>query len=204
MGLLSSSVSITRYKVDGKIDEPLIENIAKGLKKYSINEIDNDSYEKMVGWTSFGNPFQPDFNGSSFLIGTYLVFSLRTDKKTIPSKVVQKYFVIETVKRLKETGREFLSKNEKKMIKDHVMNLLYLKIPATPNVYDIVWNYEDKRLWFFSNLKKANEELETLFAKSFDLILTRLFPFTIANFTLGLSDTQRDILAKLSDTKFSD
>lgn len=203
MGLLSSSVSITRYKVDGKIDDPLIENIAKGLKKYSIHEIDNDSHEKMIGWTSFDNPFQPDFKGASFSIGTDLVFSLRIDKKTIPSKVVQKHVVIETAKRLEETGREFLSKNEKKMIKDHVINLLYLKIPSTPNIYDIVWNYEDKRLWFFSNLKRANEELETLFTKSFNLILTRLFPFTIANFTLGLSDAQRDILAKLSDTKFS-
>lgn len=203
MGLLSSSVSITRYKVHGEIDAPLIQNITDALKKYSINEIDNDPSEKTVGWTSFENPFQPDFEVSSFVIGTHFVFSLRTDKKTIPAKVIQKHCAIETAKRLKECGRDFLSKNEKQMIKDHVMNVLYLRIPATPNIYDIVWNYEDKKLWFFSNLKRANEELETLFVKSFNIVLIRLFPFSIADLESGLSDTERDILSQLSHTTFS-
>jgi recombination associated protein RdgC len=203
MGLLAPSVSITRYKVDGKISEPLVETIASALKKYSINDIDSESSDKMTGWTSFENPFQPDFTVSSFVIGTHLVFSLRIDKKTIPAKVVQKHCALEAAKRLKESGREFLAKNEKKMIKEHVMNVLYLRIPATPNIYDIVWNYEDKRLWFFSNLKRANEELETLFTTSFHLTLTRLFPFSIADLTLGLSDAQRDDLAALSHTTFS-
>jgi len=81
MGLLSSSVSITRYKVEGELKEPVLETIANGLKNNIITEIDGDISEKAVGWTSFENPFKPDFDGSSFVIGTYLVFSIRIDKK---------------------------------------------------------------------------------------------------------------------------
>ena len=203
MGLLSSSVSITRYKVEGKFEEPVIEAVTRGLKKNILHEIDKDESEKASGWTSFNNPFKPDFNGSSFLIGNQFVFSLRIDKKSIPSKIIQKYYSLEIEKKLVESNREFLSRNEKKLIKEHVINVLSLRIPATPNIYDIVWNYEEKYLWFFSNLKKANEELETLFSKSFKLTLIRLFPYTMADLTCSLSDDDRDILLKISPAQFT-
>ena len=101
-----------------------------------------------------------------------------------------------------ESGRDYLSKTEKKMIKDHVLNALILRIPATPNIYDVVWNYEESSLWFFSNLKAANEELETLFSKSFRLSLIRIFPYTAADISSNLKDSQRDELRNISPTQF--
>lgn len=83
-------------------------------------------------------------------------------------------------------------------------NNLLRRIPAIPNVYDLMWNYEDASLWFFSNLKSANEELETLFIKSFGLQLIRLFPYTTADLLAGLSDTQRDLLLKLEPDHFQE
>lgn len=203
MGLLSPSVSITRYRVEGKLEDPVIETVTRGLKKYILREIDKDESEKTSGWTSFNNPFKPDFDGSSFLIGNYFVFSLRIDKKSIPSKIIQKYYALETSKKLAESNREFLSRNEKKLIKEHVINVLSLRIPATPNIYDLVWNYEKNYLWFFSNLKTANEEIETLFSKSFKLTLIRLFPYTMADLTCSLSDADRDVLSKISPSEFT-
>ena len=96
-----------------------------------------------------------------------------------------------------------MSKDEKTAIKDRVINTLILRIPATPNVYDILWNYEYAKIWFFSSLKTANEEFETLFAKSFDLTPIRLFPYTMAELTAGLTHAQRDALANISSTKFA-
>ena len=203
MGVLSSTASITRFMVDGAVESPIMETVAKGLKKHAITEIDNDAAENAAGWTSFENPFKPDFEGSSFSIGAYMVFSLRIDKKSIPPKIIKKYCAIEAAKMLSKTGRDYLSANEKKMIKDHVINVLSLRIPATPNLYDIVWNYEASELWFFSNLKSANETLETLFTQSFGASLIRLFPYTMADLTSGLSNPERDALNKLLPTSFS-
>ena len=82
------------------------------------------------------------------------------------------------------------------------LNMLSLRIPATPSIYDLIWNYEGASLWFFTNLKGANEDLETLFLKSFHLNLIRLFPYTSADITAGLSNKEKDRLYKLSPTVF--
>ncbi|MBT8338682.1 MAG: exonuclease, partial [Desulfatitalea sp.] len=64
-------------------------------------------------------------------------------------------------------------------------------------VYDVVWHYESGQVWFFTNLKSANETLETLFLKSFGLHLIRLIPYTMAALDASLSSGQRDALNKL-------
>ena len=202
MSILSSTVSITRYKVHRKINAPIIDNISDGLKNNTILEIDNQISDKAIGWTSFDKPFQPDFTGSSFVYGNYFVFALRIDKKNIAAKVLKKHYTIEAAKRMADSGRDFLSKTEKNLVKEHVISGLIIRIPATPNIYDLVWNYEDSVVWFFSNLKAANEELETLFSKSFDLSLIRLFPYTAAELSADLSDSQLDELKKISPTPF--
>lgn len=202
MGILSSAVSITRYKVEGKLKEPVLETILNGLEQNSVSEIDDDISERAVGWTSFESPFNPDFRGSSFDYGSYLSFSLRIDKKTIPPKVLKKYRDLESARRLAESGRTYLSKDEKQSIKENVTTLFHRKLPATPHVYDVLWNLAGSRLLFFSNLKVANEELETLFFKSFRLTLIRLFPYTIADLTVDLSPEQRDSLLHLTPTSF--
>jgi recombination associated protein RdgC len=204
MGILSSSVSITQYHIDGKLEAPIIQTVGNGLKKQAIEEIDNESADKAIGWTCFNDPFSTDFDRNPFLIGEHFVFSMRIDKKSIPSKIVQKHYHLEIRKKLAASGREFLSKTEKKEIKDHVLHVLSLRIPATPSNYDLIWNYEKRRLWFFSNLKGANEELETLFSKSFKLKLIRLFPYSLATLTSTLSDAQKDAIAQSTPTLFAE
>lgn len=198
MGLLSATTSLTRYKVDGKLEDPILDTIAAGLKKHTISDIDDNPSEQAAGWASFKDPYNSNFDGSSFMIGTSIVFALRVDKKSVPTKMVQKHYAIASAKRLKELGRDFLSANEKKMVKDHVINMLTLKMPSTPNVYDVVWQYETGDLWFFSNLKSANEALETLFIKSFGVTLVRSIPYTLAVMDPRMSSNEHDLLHKLS------
>ena len=202
MSLTSSSVSITQYQVQGQYNSQVIETVADGLTRHTIADIDQQVSDKAVGWTSFDKPFQPDFSGSAFVYGNYFVFSLRIDKKNIAAKVLKKHVTIEAARRMAESGRDYLSKTEKKLIKDHVLNTLSLRIPATPNIYDVVWNYEASSLWFFSNLKAANEELETLFSKSFRLSIIRIFPSTAADISSNLTDSQRDELQQISPSQF--
>ena len=201
MGLLSPSVSLTQYRVEGKLPAPVTETVSAALQANTIDDIDNEASEEAFGWTSFDTPYQPDFRGSGFVIDTAWVFALRLDKKRIPSKVLKKHFNLEVTKRLEAAGRDFLSKAEKKQIKEHVATVLSTRIPATPHVFDVLWHYEAGLLWFFSNLKAANEALETLFRRSFKLSLVRLFPYT-AGLQAGLSGSDKDSLDQLKPTLF--
>ena len=124
MGLLSSSVSINRYYVEGKIEEPVLGIVKKGLIKYSFKETEEAPSNKILGWTSFNNHFKPDFEGSSFVLGESFVFSLRIDRRSISSKIIKKFLYFETLKRLEESGRGYLSTNEKKIVKEHVLSIL--------------------------------------------------------------------------------
>ena len=65
---------------------PVLENVANGLIKNTISDIDNQISSMAVGWTSFEKPFQPDFGGSLFVYGEYFVFSLRIEKKILRQK----------------------------------------------------------------------------------------------------------------------
>ena len=88
------------------------------------------------------------------------------------------------------------------MIQEKVLHALSLKIPATPSVYDLVWNLENRSVWYYTNLKAANEALETLFAASFHLSLIRMFPYTYAELAAGLADDQIDRLHRLVPVDF--
>ena len=201
MGLLSSRISITRYKVSGQLDGSVHETVYQVLKQHAMPKIEDDGSEAIVGWTSFENPYAPNFEGYSFVFGAYMVFAMRIDKKSIPPKLIQKHYALEIAKHLADTGRHFLSGNKKKAIKEHVVNTLNRRIPATPNVYDLAWHYQEASLWFFSNLKSANEAFETFFIKSFGLQLIRLFPYTTADLIAGLSSGERDLLLKLTPSQ---
>lgn len=202
MGILSSTVSLTRYRVNGSFSDSPIEHVEQGLSKYIIQDIDQEPSEISVGWTSLFEPFEPDFSGSSFLVADFFIFSLRIDKKSVPAKVLKKQVDIEEKKRLKESGREFLSKNEKKQVKEDVKAILLARVPSVPHVFDLIWDYEKQKVWFFSTQKAANEELESLFLKSFNISLIKLFPFTLADTELNLSDQEKDLLMKLSPATF--
>lgn len=203
MQLMASTLSLTRYIAQGELAGPVMDTVRGGLKDHMIREIDNDPAARSVGWTVSDNPFNPDFETAGLVFGTSLVFSLRIDKKSVPAKIVNKHYAVAVKKRLAETEREHLSKNEKREIKDEVLHRLYLRIPAAPGVYDVVWNYEAGDVWFFSNLKEANEELETLFSKSFKVSLVRIFPYTAAHFLSGLAGEKMDALHRVSPAAFS-
>lgn len=200
MGLLSSNVSITRYQVLGQLADPLMDTLTRLLTQNAIVEIDDEDMDQSAGWTSFEDPFTPDFTGSTFVMGSQFIFSFRMDKKAIPSKVVNKRYLQTITKLLKESGKDFLARNEKKQIKEDVIRELSLRIPATPNVYDVLWNYEKNSLWFFSTQKTANEAFEIFFTKSFKLNLIRRFPYTAA--LESLTNLEEDMLNRLTPSHF--
>lgn len=187
MGLISGPITTTRYKLGAELSD---ERIIDGIKKFRFPEIDDPFAEYISGWTSAENNFLPDFEKLSnpLLSYAYIVLSLRIDKKIIPASVIKKNVVLESARRLKESGKKFLSKAEQKEIKEQVTNLLAGKMPLKPEIHDVLINLDDGTVTIFSGSKSVCDEFETLFAKSFGVSLIRLFPFTLAAHRSELKD----------------
>lgn len=203
MGLISSTHAVSRYHVDGDIDGSVLEEVRNGLVKNAITKMESEYDEISAGWAPVESPYNPDFQKYTFQFGTYFLFSLRIDKKSIPAKLVQKHMALEIEKKLEQTGRDFISKNEKSEIKDHVMDILMHKVPAVPNIYDVLWDYEGKNLYFFTTQKAANEFFETIFFKSFHLKPIRLFPYTIVEKKSDFKADKKDRVLTLTPFKYS-
>ncbi len=202
MGFFSSKTALVRFKTNGSLGATPAETLKKGLDKHIIRDITCEPDEIMTGWTSLKNPYTPSFDDSSYLVGTYFVFGLRIDKKRVPGKVLAAQYQIAEKKLLEESGREFLSKTEKKQLKENVKATLLSKTTPVPHVYEVVWDYEKSLVMFFATQQSAVDELETLFLKSFDIHLVRLFPFTIASFDPLIPDQQKELINTIQPISF--
>lgn len=203
MALMASTHSISRYHIDGKIEGSITEEVLNGLITHSIPKIESEYDEISAGWTPVESPYNPDFEKFSFQFGTYFLFSMRIDKKSIPAKLIQKYMAIEIEKKKEKSGRDFISKNEKSEIKEMILDILMHKMPSIPSVYDVLWDYEKNNLYLFTTQKAANEFFETLFLKSFNLKPIRLFPYTIVETKSNFSNPQKDRVLSLVPAKYS-
>ncbi len=203
MGIISSTVSVCRYHIEGTFEDSVMEKVKTGLLKHTIPGIESEYDEVLAGWTSYENPYSPDFETDSFIFGRYFVFSMRIDKKNVPLKLVKKHMALEAAKKKEKTNRNFLSKNEKSELKGQVVDMLMRKMPSIPSTYDILWDYEAATLYFFSTQKAANEFFQTLFLKSFDLNAISIFPYTMIEKRSGFSASEKDKMFNLSLIKYS-
>ena len=204
MSFLSSTQSMSRYHIEGRFETAAMEAVREGLVQNAIPEMESEYTEISAGWTPFESPYRPDFETFSFIFGTYFLFSLRIDKKSIPAKLVKKEMALEIEKKKEESKREALSKNEISEIKEMVMDRLIQQMPAIPSTYDVLWSYEENDLFFFTTQKAANELFETLFFKSFNLKPIRIFPYTVIEKKSDFSAAQKDKILTLAPLTFKE
>jgi recombination associated protein RdgC len=198
MGFLSATVSLSRYHIQGKFEAEPMESVRSALIDNAMPIMDSEYQEISAGWTPYESPFQPDFEKYPFIFGTCFLFSLRMDKKSIPAKLLQKHLILEIEKKKESSGRDFLSKNEKSEIKETVTDMLMLKMPAIPDIFDILWRYEDQNLFLFTTRKAVTEFFESFFFKSFSLKPIRLFPYTLMEHTSGFTPDKKDRIMALT------
>jgi len=202
MGALSPSQTIIRYQVENINEAVVPAMVLAGLKANAMPVIPDEYKETIIGWVPFESPYIPDFVANPFLYNGVSLFSLRIDKKTVPPKVLQQQMAISFEKRKTETGREFLSKNEKAEIRELLYDSLLQKTSCIPSVFDFAWDHDLGLAYFYTAQKAAIEVLENLFYKSFECRLVRTIPYTQA--ACRMTEADEDRLAALTPIKIGD
>ena len=188
MGILSSSVSLTRYRVQEKATDELLRQVPEKLKQRAFLDIDNTADERSFGWVNIDNMLDNTWSVSAPEKGALFAFALRLDTRRIPPAVLKKHVQIALEREMeiaREQGRNFVSRARKKEIKEQVELKLRARTLPIPAVFEVVWNPGENRVYLGTTNAKVRALFEDMFQDTFDLRLESLTPFFLALEILG-------------------
>jgi len=89
MGLLKGNFTFSRFSVEGQLPQAFFNFINSRIKANSFRDASRSTEEKRMGWVSLTDILDNDFEKANYALGDYLIFSLRIDRKIIPSKLMK-------------------------------------------------------------------------------------------------------------------
>ena len=188
MSILSASTGLTRYRIIEEVPQETLQQVPEKLKQFCMMDIDATAEERSFGWTNMDDMLDTNWTKSPPEKAEYFTFSLRLDTRRIPPAVLKKHLAIALEKELeinKEQGKNFVSRDRKRELKEQVTLRLRARSFPIPAVFDVVWNYSDNRIFIDTTNAKVRALFEDHFALTFDLHLEPLTPFFMAMDILG-------------------
>jgi len=188
VSFLSSSVALTRYRIVEDVPSTLYQAVPARLKEWAFRDIDATTDERSFGWTNIDDMLDVGFTQSPPEKAHYLAFSLRLETRRVQPAVFKKHYQIalkaETAK-AKEQGKNFLSRDRKRELKEQVELKLRARALPVPAVFNALWNTQNNQVWLDTTNSKARALFEDQFAMTFELHLEPLSPFFLALEMLG-------------------
>lgn len=165
-----------RFAVEGQLPQTFMAFVDSRLKANSFRESRHTTEEKRLGWVSAMDILDTDFNKDDYLLGDYLVFSLRADHKMIPPKLFKVRLMEEQRRFMAEHVQTRIGKAAGENLKDKVKLELLSRSEPVPSFHDVLWNIGQNRVYFSSLSDKVADDFVDLFKKTFSLGLKRIVP----------------------------
>lgn len=118
MGFASGSVSYQRFHVTGKMPKDVDDAFVKALNERSFGRIPPATDQTQYGWIGPGHLFETEIAAERIAFGDYVHVALRIDKLKVPPAILKSYVRQEEEVALQVSGREFLSKFERKKARE--------------------------------------------------------------------------------------
>lgn len=176
MGLLKGNFTFSRFSVEGQLPEAFFNFINSRIKANSFRDASRSTEEKRMGWVSLTDILDNDFEKANYALGDYLIFSLRIDRKIIPSKLMKIKLLEEERRFLAESGKGRMNKQAAGNIKEKVRLELLTKLDPVPSFYDVCWSVGKNTVYFSSLSDTVADDFVDLFKKTFSLTLRRFSP----------------------------
>ncbi len=204
MAFIGSSCSFTRFRILDPVPDALLLEVAERLRLYAFKDIDNLPEMQSVGWVSFDDLLDTEWNYLPPQRAGYILFSLRLDTRRIPAGVIKKYYALalkDEKERMRAQNKNFISKERKKEIKEQVLLRLRERFLPVPGEFNVIWLVEKKEVLFASTQGKMIDLFMEEFLKCFGLHLEQLTPYGLA--LQLLSESEQSALDKLEATQFA-
>jgi DNA recombination-dependent growth factor C len=200
MGLLTTSSTFARYRVEGTLPDNFMDFADSQLRRFAFRDIDDTYDEFSVGWVSILNMFDAEFQYASFSAGDYICLTMRVDERKVAPKILKKFCLKEEERIKKDRQIPKLNRHQKLEIKENMKLMLMKRAVPVPATYDLVWSLADNSLLFFTTNQKAQALLEDFFKETFGMLLMLQVPYNIAESLLNPEEKQQ--LAHLAPAIF--
>ncbi len=173
MAFDGGSITFKRFFVQGQgprqVDEGLLKQLAaKAIGADSIQTADHSE----IGWATGDHILDTEFDFAKNSIADGLYFALRIDTNKPPTELVRSYQKINEQAMLQATGREFLSKAQRREAREQALSRLdsearsgvFRRMKQVP----VFWDLPRNELYFGSAGNSAIESLMLLFRETFD------------------------------------
>ncbi len=187
-GFLSSTCSITRFRVIDEVSDELLLSVPDKLKQFAFQDIDDIPQETSFGWTNFDDMLDTSWKLSPPEKGEYITFSFRMDTRRISPAVFKKHLRVaieEETKKMRDLGKKFIGRQQKLEIREQVMLRLRGRAMPVPEEFQVVWNPHAGIVYLATTKGKVIDLFCEYFTRTFDLHLEQLAPHSLACNLLG-------------------
>ena len=181
---LSGSNSLTRFRIneDG-IPQAFWDSLRGKLLQFVFRSIDDVPEKQAFGWTNFDDMLDTTWQNSPPEKAEYIALGFRIDSRRIPGAVLKKTFRLaleEEKRRMSEQGKNFISRERKREIKEQVTLRLRARVLPVPEFYQAVWDVKAGTILLNTAAVGKIDLFCQLFTNTFGLHLEQVTPHSLA------------------------
>jgi len=177
MGFLKGTVTFSAFHVLGDVSANFDPLFMEQIRRNAFRDFTTQAQDKILGWTDVSDHLDTQFTEGKCVVGAYLLFALRMDRKAVPSALLRIRSLEAERAILKERNMKRANRALRDQVKEGVLNDLLKKAQPVPSFFEICWHPKEKRLYFTGLADKVIDEFNDLFKDTFNLTLQPLYPW---------------------------
>lgn len=171
MALASGTVSYQRFLVDGRLADDISDEFVAALNRRSFARAVAQSDSTQFGWIGPTHLFETDLVAERIAFGAFAHLAVRLDRARVPSNVLRSYIRMEEETALEASGREYLSKGEKRAAKETALQRAERELAGGAfrrmQSYPVVINLQHKEVLLGNTGAGLADRFMQLFADTF-------------------------------------
>lgn len=184
MGFASGPVSFQRFFIDGKLPHEVNDAFVAALNGQTFGRKPPAADDTQIGWTGPQHLFATELAAEQLMYGPFAYLAVRLDKLRPPASVVKAYTLLEEETALAASGREFLSKSERRQAREaarmradqEARSGAFRRMSHTPTLIDL----KQRVLYLGGGSASLGDKVLQLFYDTFGCTLTPADPEQLA------------------------
>jgi hypothetical protein len=196
MGFASGSISFRRFAVVGKAPKSIDQNLLDKISEHALRAGDSGPPEEIeYGWCGGRHVLDGGFSFEHNVYADALHFALRIDTNKVPGELKKAWQLMEEEAAASENPSGFISKGQKKDVKDSVRKKIDKEVRAghfrRSKMLPILWDLPTQTLYCAAH-GASFEKLAELFERTFGLELQPITAGSLSSRLLESKGKRRD------------